>query len=354
MGAAKLVSIIVPVYNSISYLDNCLTSILNQTYKDIEVILIDDGSTDGSGSLCDMYMEKDNRIKVIHQENSGPSSARNAGIQAASGEYLQFVDGDDTIDPDMTKTLVASIADGHQLVICGYKNMVKCNNQWVSDEVFRFNKPGSFEKKEFLEMFGELYRDYYIHFNWNKLYITSIIRDHTLQFDGDIIRGEDMLFNLKYLEKCSRIKIIEQAFYNYMTSNNESITSTFRPDLFENQQLLFQRTREFLWRNQAYTPENGELVETFYTTRIVACFSNLFHPKSNMSARQIQKQILIIMWDKCVNEQLRYFMQGNLEKRLIGYLLAYQQADLIYWYFKIRSLIRKILNGINPKSQKWI
>ncbi|TWT14579.1 glycosyltransferase [Planomicrobium sp. CPCC 101079] len=354
MERQKLVSIIVPVYNSENYIGNCISSILNQTYENIELLLIDDGSTDQSGKVCDEYAQIDSRIQVLHQENKGASAARNTGLDAAGGDYIQFVDGDDTVEPDMTQSMVAAIGEANQLVICGYKNMIECNNSLISDEIFCFYKTGSFLKEDLLGFFGELYRDYYIHFNWNKIYVAQIIKENGLRFDCGVSRGEDMLFNLNYLEKCSRIKIIEDPFYNYMTSNSGSITSTFRPDLFENQQLLFQSAREFLQRNQAYTDRNIDLVEEFYTTRIVACFSNLFHPNSTLSSRQIKKHILIIMWDDEVNKQLPYFATGNFEKKLVGNLLAARKVEWIYWYFKIRSFLRKKLNAFGPKSKKWI
>ncbi|MDN7242660.1 glycosyltransferase [Planococcus sp. N028] len=354
MKKEKLVSIIVPVYNSESYIGNCITSILKQTYENIEVLLIDDGSTDGSGKVCNAYAQSDNRIRVVHQENAGPSAARNKGIEAARGEYVQFVDGDDTIEPGMTEAMVEALGEQHQLVICGFNNVIEEDGRLVSDETFCFYKTGSFEKEEVLKFFGELYRDYFIHFNWNKIYRSAIIMEHGLSFDTNVIRGEDMLFNLDYLEKCSRIKIIGNPFYNYMTSNSGSITSKFRPNLFENQQLLFQRTREFLQRNNAYTGKNMDLVEEFYTTRVMACFSNLFHPKSTLTSNQIKKHILKIMWDDRVNEKLGYFKKGDLEKLLVGFMIANRKVEWLYWYFIIRSTIRKMLNLFGAKSKKWI
>jgi glycosyltransferase involved in cell wall biosynthesis len=350
----KLVSIIVPVYNSEAYIGKCVTSILGQSYENIEVLLINDGSTDGSGRLCDEYAEKDKRIKVIHQTNSGPSAARNKGISLATGDYIQFVDGDDAIEPLMTETMVESIGEKHELVICGYKTILENDGEFVIDETFHFHKTGSFRKEEFLGFFGQLYRDYYIHYNWNKIYVADIIRQFNLAFDAEVIRGEDMLFNLQYLNKCSRIKILPYPFYNYMTSNSGSITSTFRPNLFENQQFLLQKTRDFLQANQAYSGENKDLVEDFYTTRIIACFSNLFHPTSTLSPRQTKKHILAIMWDSCVNEKLNYFHQGNLEKKLVGLWIEKRLIDSIYWYFRIKSFIRQKLNFLGPKSKKWI
>ena len=108
MDKAKI-SVIVPVYNTEKFLNNCIESILNQTHKNLEVIIIDDGSTDNSPAICDEYAKKDSRVKVIHKENGGVSSARNAGLDIASGEYIGFIDGDDVIEPDMYHFLLANL-----------------------------------------------------------------------------------------------------------------------------------------------------------------------------------------------------------------------------------------------------
>ena len=108
------VSVIVPIYKVEPYLDQCVQSIVNQTYKNLEIILVDDGSPDNSPAMCDAWAEKDNRIRVIHKENGGFSSARNAGLDAATGDYIQFVDSDDWILPDMTAALVSCAVEGER------------------------------------------------------------------------------------------------------------------------------------------------------------------------------------------------------------------------------------------------
>ena len=114
----ELISVIVPIYNVALYLEKCINSIIHQTYKNIEIILVDDGATDGSGAICDEYKNKDNRIKVIHKNNGGPASARKAGARIASGKYIGFVDGDDWIESEMYEKLLAYVKrDNAQVVI---------------------------------------------------------------------------------------------------------------------------------------------------------------------------------------------------------------------------------------------
>lgn len=347
----ELVSFVVPVYNAEKYLEQCIESILNQSYDRVELILVNDGSTDCSGDICNAYENKDPRVKVIHQDNAGPSVARNRGIDAVTGEYIQFVDADDHIASHMTKVLVETLSDEFQLVICGYELITKEENRVISSKNFSFYKPGNYLKEDFLKHFGEIYQDYYIHYNWNKLYVAELIQKNGIRFDQDVIRGEDLLFNLQYLDYCKKIAIISDFLYYYTTSNDESITSTFRTDLFENQQLLLETTREFLRRNDAYTGLNKDLTEKFYTVRIAACFSNLFHPNSTLSRRETKNHIREIMWDKRVNQSVDYFEKGDLEKRWIGKWIKKKAVNQLYMYYYVKSQMKK---RFGPKSEKWI
>ena len=118
------VSIIIPVYNVKDYIDQCIQSVVNQTYKDIEIILVDDGSTDGSSEICDQWVQKDLRIQCIHQQNAGVSVARNSGLKRCSGHYIMFVDGDDQIEPNMCDKLFKALIDADADVsYCGYYNI---------------------------------------------------------------------------------------------------------------------------------------------------------------------------------------------------------------------------------------
>ena len=127
------ISVIIPVYNVCNYLDRCIQSVLTQTYKDLEIILVDDGSTDESGKLCDIYKERDERIIVIHQKNQGVSCARNAGINIASGEYIGFVDADDYIEKNMYEELSSKIYFGNvknEIIVCSF-NRINNNEKRV-------------------------------------------------------------------------------------------------------------------------------------------------------------------------------------------------------------------------------
>ena len=210
------VSIIVPVYKTeYSRLNRCIESLIEQTLKEIEIILIDDGSPDKCGKICDEYADKDERITVIHQENSGVSAARNAGIAVAAGRYIGFTDADDHVMPDMFEKMYNSVSENNsQLISTGYKNE---SNGSVSDVI-----PGEEKKilnknqamKEFL-----LCRKIDFHV-WNKLFLRETLDE--ICFDTDIAIGEDELFIYNFLKKCTSVVYNPLALYFY-SSNDSSV-----------------------------------------------------------------------------------------------------------------------------------
>lgn len=158
----SLISVIVPIYNVEKYLDKCIESIVNQTYKNLEIILVDDGSPDNCPEICDKWAEKDNRIKVVHKENGGAGSARNAGLEASSGEWIGFVDGDDSIDEDFYEALLDKSNDGYyDVVACGFKYISKDETR-LSDNYY--NEEHVFTKDELLTEYFDFCKSQWVSF----------------------------------------------------------------------------------------------------------------------------------------------------------------------------------------------
>jgi len=211
-----LISLIVPVYNISKYLERRINSIIEQSYKNIEIILVDDGSTDNSGQLCDAYKEKDNRIKVLHATNNGLSSARNAGLSIIKGDYVGFVDGDDFIDKYMYETLVKAILDHDaDIVQTGFYHTDEHGN--IVDTVTF--KEASYSALD--EMLKAFFVEKNIHVGvWTKLYKSELFKN--IRFlDGYVFEDFAILPNI--LNECKKFIIISGAFYNY-TSNPDSIS----------------------------------------------------------------------------------------------------------------------------------
>lgn len=204
------VSIIIPVYNAEKYLRRCIESILNQEYADFELILSDDGSTDGSGSICDEYAAQDERIRVIHKENSGVSDTRNRAMRLARGTYLQFVDSDDWLTPDATRLLVRTAQEQDcDMVISDFYRVVGERVSHKGD----IEEDRVMSREEFASCMMENPADFYYGVLWNKLYRRDLVEEHHLRMDVDISWCEDFMFNLEYIRYAERFYALRTPIY---------------------------------------------------------------------------------------------------------------------------------------------
>lgn len=213
----KSISVIIPVFNSEKTIKRCIESVLNQTYRNLEIIIIDDGSTDNSLSLCRNYAERDARIIVKSVKNGGPSSARNIGLGLAKGDYVAFCDADDWMRSDMMESLMHGLQDDNtQLAMCYYGTETKSKTKLIQ-----------LRSQEALEMCIE---DEHIGgFLWNKLFDLSIIKSNNLRLDETIFHCEDLLFVTEYIVHIDRAVLITEAYYCYeqdinsLSHNNSSL-----------------------------------------------------------------------------------------------------------------------------------
>ena len=227
------VSIIVPVYNAENVLHYCIDSILNQTYKDFELILVDDGSTDRSGDICDEYALDNDNISVLHIQNGGVSRARNTGIERAKGDYICFVDSDDYIDQLFLEELVNKAEEGYNFVLTAY--------QWV--ENYNYNATRTIFYKDD-ESYSVLDRNSLMSLSnlvllpqpWNKLFKRDIVINEDIRMPEDISLGEDTTFVYRYLSVVidqSFVVINKPLYYYFNSVDSGSLLNKYRDDLFE-------------------------------------------------------------------------------------------------------------------------
>lgn len=217
------VSIIVPVYNAEKTLERCINSILSQKYRDFELLLLDDGSTDASGAVCDAYAEGDKRIRVLHKENTGVSDTRNQGIAMARGEYLQFLDSDDWIAPDATRFFVqAATEHGCDMVIADFYRVI---GERVSQKG-SIEEEGIMTRGEFAVKMMERPADFYYGVLWNKLYKRSIIEKYSLCMDHSVSWCEDFLFNLEYIRHTNTIYALKIPLYYYVKTKGSLVSQS--------------------------------------------------------------------------------------------------------------------------------
>lgn len=287
-----MVSVIVPAYNCESCLERCVNSIRKQTYSDLEIILVNDGSTDRTGEMCDAFAAKDERIIVIHTENQGPSRTRTTGMNAAAGKYIQFVDSDDWIEPDMTESLVEAIEKNSvQMAICGYDVVRNVNGG--------LRIPGHNAKCPVGRMdieIKELY-DYFLNALWNKLYIREQI---TADFPENISMGEDLIFNIDYLSHVQSVTVVDRALYHYICENQQSLSRKRKPGYLENQKNLFYRTLKFCEEYMESGDGIGQIC-TCYMTNVLLEFGRVCN---DPHISQKEKKNVIKTW--LADESVQY------------------------------------------------
>ncbi|WP_053598308.1 glycosyltransferase family 2 protein [Bacillus sp. FJAT-18017] len=330
------VSIIIPIYNGELFLAKCIESVMNQTYDDIEIILINDGSTDNSITICESYQKMDKRLRVFDRPNSGVSDTRNFGISVASGEYIQFVDCDDSISNNMTEALVAEIQyDQSELAISGYKIMDLDDN--LIEEI-RTGHSGCIDKSEFFNLFGEFFeKKGLLNSPCNKMYVKKIIVDNNILFPKDFSLGEDLLFNLKYMETINSISLIDQSYYSYYRVNNQSLTLKYNSKRLEAQESIYRELRKFMVKYGVYQSRNKIILESKYIKAITdAMISFLLNDK--MAKEEKRRTIKMVVNTRQFNDSLKV-AKLNLKYNLFILLL---QSNFVSLTLQLLNLKKKI------------
>lgn len=240
-----LVSVIVTAYNIEKYLPRCLDSLLKQTHKPLEIIVVDDGSTDTTPAICDSYANRNKNICIIHKENGGPSAARNAGLKIAKGSYIGYVDGDDWTEPDMyEKMLEACLEKKAEIAICTYRQVGE-----GAEEIHPTGNVIELGREETLELYISGDEQYHIyHSVWSKLFKKEIIADISFR-EGR--KSEDIMYSTMALSRASKCVFLDTPYYNYMVDRQDSIMNS------RLQERRFQDEIPF-WKEQiAYLKDRG-------------------------------------------------------------------------------------------------
>ena len=278
------ISIVVPVYNVEQYLHRCIDSILVQTFSDFELILVDDGSPDNCGRICDEYAAKDGRIRVIHQKNSGLSAARNAGMELAQGNYILFCDSDDYVSPQWCETLIASAAKKPGKYVFGGIHEVFLGKPNAPAKMLT---PENEETEYSVSAFLTLHTKSMVGFAWNVLYDAAIIREHHLRFRKDLVI-EDLPFCLEYLKYMHALVYCGHAGYYYVQRDSSSLSRKYYQDGFRKWREKYAMIQEFI--EQCIPLKSQELckktVADFYLYFFLTSLENTFDKRSTLSFLQ--------------------------------------------------------------------
>lgn len=241
-----LISVIVPVYNAENYLRACLDSICNQTLRELDIIIVDDGSTDKSGEIADQYALKDDRIQVIHQKNAHLSASRNTGIKRVTGEYIAFIDADDWIEADMFLSMYkVAKREGSDVVACGVTIEYTKDNKTYLEQVSQ--EYTECDPMNFYSLFIRLSQLNLFNYSCNKIYRAQMLRDRNLDFQVEA-PFEDIAFNLNVLMEVKAFSVIPDAYYHYMRRDVMTIISSYRPQFLDAHKRKEEVFRSFFTR----------------------------------------------------------------------------------------------------------
>lgn len=331
----KKVSIIIPVYNAENCIEKCINHIQKQSYQNIEIICVNDGSKDKSREILEALAEKDERVIVINKENGGVSSARNKGIETATGQYIQFVDSDDMIDEDMTEILVKSLESNEaQLAICGYR--------FSNGQESRVPEMRNFENKEFLDQLYSFYVGGFVCSPWNKLFVKKYI---TSGFPEDMNLGEDAVFNLNYILNISKICMVNAAPYLYEVGDANSLSWRY------NEKALYceeKKNKHILQCLQdGSNIENQKQLKSEFVKDFKRCIDSEIL-SGRYSGRELTERICSYVMKPFWYETLlkAKLLESTDELELKRRISVYVIKILIIGYWnRLKNLIKRVLKG---------
>ena len=324
------VSIIIPVYNNEKYLEVCIESACNQSYSNLEIILVNDGSTDNSLNICKNYAEKDIRIKIIEKNNSGVSSARNVGLKKSTGEYILFLDSDDYIDTNMIKDMVYKIKKyDTDLVICGFIvfDQDKSIKQSFGNELIQ-------GKENIASFYSKL--NGRTNSPTNKLYKNNLI---TKKFDESLHLGEDLIFNLDYVESCYSLVCIDKCYYHYRRDNKNSITNNFNEQSFDIAEMLHLRLKSYVEINN--NKPNLIDINRYFVTDTIS-YMNKYINSTQKGLIDKKAMITNILENENLRKALSDIKGISKKYYLIGLLMEKKLVSFVYFTIRIKYMFERI------------
>lgn len=304
------ISVIVPVYNVKNYFEKCIKSIVGQTYKNLEIILVDNGSVDGSGTTCDEYAEKDSRVIVKHKEPGGPSEARNIGLDIATGDYISFIDSDDYMDDNMLETLYNDLKkNDSDMAMCGYTRVDSAGKPISEERSIPPIPTGVYSKREMFEKLcgKETCQCVVV---WNKLYKKSIFDG--LRFTNGMIHEDEMILHY-IIDRCETISCNEAKLYNYVRRADSIMTRGATIKSLDATKAFFDRCEFFLEKN----------MYAFADWSLLYGIANIFYVLENVKLNDEEAKLLIKRIKKQYNRLAVNVMRNAKHwKRKILYFLC--------------------------------
>ena len=335
-----LVSIVIPAFNAEKSIYTCLESVCHQLYKNIEIIVINDGSEDNTLEIIQNYAKLDSRIIIIDQQNLGVSSARNAGINKSRGEYIGFVDSDDTISEEFVSKLIEKIMKSHSdMAICQFES------EQIESNV-RIDQPDQiYTKDEFLNQFYEMLTNLLVNRIWGKLYNSSIIKENNIRMIPELDMGEDLCFNLAFIEHLNNIIVTNDVLYYYDNKSNY-LTCKYRPNLYDIRVKSTKYFEKFIKTNGVKGIDVSDLyIKLFYAEVI----SNLENGKGIINKSDRKKRIKDILQ----REEIKWSLSKESKSRafkLMKFVANTKNSVMIEVFAACISIVRKKVSNYSRVS----
>lgn len=352
-SSEPLVSVVIPIYNVRRFINRGIKDVLAQTYKNLEIILSDDGSTDGSYEECKKWTEKDSRIKVVHQENKGAGAARNHGIESAKGDFIYFFDIDDEIDPRLLEYCVETMEEQNVDFICfGYNNV---ETTYTSRITVSFPEVRTSSNNELRDIFVDQFVLKVNGFPWNKFYRKSFLDKYSLRYEDQRIQ-QDEVFNLKCYRYLDRAYLSPKVLYTYYIYEKGNTRSYFIPDRFD----IYKSVRQHFDALKSFWSLNDHrLVDyldgRFYRNVLQCIFFNLMHPNCSWNKREKRYELDRIMDDKMTILSFKYADAHYRSLEHCLYRKACRKRNLILirfccsFFYWLHTCRKKILYHLNER-----
>jgi glycosyltransferase EpsJ len=322
-----LVSVIVPAYNCEQYLRQCIDSIIEQSYKNIEIILVDDGSTDNTGEICDAYAVRDKRIRVIHTKNNGPAAARNIAIRESEGSLIFFLDADDFVERNAVNVLIEEYRRTKADIVAG-DFRIRNHKGDSTDTMFLCPSNRQFAKQDIIDYVRSYLKKptgySLLVYVWGKLFRSSIIKDNNIYFDTDLRVFEDISFNFEYLKFARSACYVKNHIYTYCVHDNYASAGAMIYDNPVGYKESLKSIGEFLKSNgvdiNIIKREIGHACISF-TIRTMVRF---FAINGNVSLKRIYKLIFNMVNDSDVRQSLQFYSPSKGESRILPVLMKFK------------------------------
>lgn len=330
MSSEVKVSVIISVYNNEFYLRECLDSIINQTLKEIEIIIVNDGSTDNSLEVIEEYAHRDKRIVIINKENEGISKTRNRGLDICKGEYIQFIDSDDYIDNNMIENMY-NVATNNELdiVMCGYKRITD-NKQYNNLPEIKIDN--IIDKKGILGYLTNSYENKLLWFVWRNMYKNELLKLNNIRFKEDLRFGEDSIFNLECFLEAQRIMAVDKCFYNYRYTPDSLTSRKYKSYLFNNLNTQYKEKISIYKKYSLESLMKEDVDKNFIKHLLPICIGNEINNTNNSLTYNIKKMKKYEFVDDIIRNnsiKLLFDERYTLKEKIRFIIIKYNLIPLI-------------------------